>query len=191
MIIIATIEDQINKINNFIQSVPNNSFAQSLLKQEMQDKFHKQLSAYNKKRHNLSQKELDSLIWAIASGKNTYKDLQAVVPALNSPTMSYYLLDDPQAGPNQFTVFSAESHSTYFQFQELPDDFFYLYEFKPEDKFILNIPGENRLYELQKEREALLLAQKSVSSADAAVSWAKISVFVSIILFILGIIINH
>lgn len=157
----------------------------------MKDKFHKQLSAYNKERHNLSKKELDSLIWAIASGKNTYKELQTIVPALNSPTMSYYLLEDPQAGPNQFAVFSAESRSTYFQFQKLPDDFFYLYEFKPEDKFILNIPGENRLYELQKERETLLLAQKSASSADSAVLWARISVFVSIILFILGLIINH
>lgn len=65
------------------------------------------------------------------------------------------------------------------------DDFYYLYKFKPTDAFILNIPGENRLYELQKEQQNVILSRQSISSANAAVLWAKISVAVSIGLFVL------
>lgn len=160
---------------------------------QLQANFHKKLEAYNSEQFNLTNKQIDSLVSLIASGKNTYKDIQDAFPWINSPTMCYYLVDAPKSGPDQFAsmeLISIDNHQTYFQFKEIPDDFFYLYEFKPTDTFELNISGENRLYELQKEQESLKLTKQSIASADAAVFWAKISVIISIVLFVLGKLLN-
>lgn len=161
---------------------------QDLAAQQQNNVFRKDLNAYNKRKFNLTNKEIDALILTIASGKDTYKDLQDIVPEMNSPTMCTYLLDEPQPGPGQNakSTLILEPKLSYFRFKDTPDDFFYLYEFKPTDSFILSILGENRLYELQKEQKSLILTRKSIASADAAVTWAKISVIVSIVLFVLG-----
>lgn len=186
----AKIDDYWENVSSGVQDVYTSSFIQEAVSQQQQVEFQKAMDAYNKKKFNLTHKEIDSFILAIASGKNTYQDLQGIMPELNSPTMCSYLSDDPKIGPNQFKNYNLMGQltptPTYFQFEEIPDDFFYLYEFKPTDTFILNIAGDNRLYELQKEQESLALTKKSIASADAAVIWAKISVIVSVVLFVIG-----
>lgn len=171
-----------------VYGLTQSPFFQDIAAQQQNEAFRKKLNAYNERKFNLTNNEIDSLILAIAAGKNTYKDLQDVIPEMNSPTMCAYLLDDPKAGPGQSITYNfiTDPHPCYFQFKAIPDDFFYLYEFKPTDSFILNIHGENRLYELQKEQNSLFLTKKSIASADAAVTWAKISIIVSIVLFVLG-----
>lgn len=149
----ADLKDYLNQYAPGINNLMQNPFYQDAVIQQQKNIFQDKLKSYNKKRFNLTNKEIDSLILSIASGKNTYKDFQDVIPAMNSPTMCYYLIDKPQVGPNQFETYNLIGpnlpRSTYFQFEEVPEDFFYRYEFKPTDTFILNIPGENRLYELQ------------------------------------------
>lgn len=171
-----------------INGLTQSPFFQNVVVQQQKDAFHKALKEYNEEKFTLTHKELDALIIAVASGQNTYKELQDIIPNINSPTMCAYLLDEPNVGSDQFAVYSliSEPKLSYFQFKDIPEDFFYLYKFKPTDTFMLNITGKNRLYELQKEQESLILAKQSIASADAAVIWAKISVIVSIALFVLG-----
>lgn len=188
------LKDFLNQTARGINTLVQSPFYQDAIKQQQKSAFQKDLNAYNEKKFNLTCKEIDSLILSIGSGKNTYKDIQDIIPSMNSPTMCSYLWDDPKVGPDQFKIYNvigpAVPTPTYFQFKEVPDDFFYLYEFKPTDTFILNITGENRLYELQKEQESLKLTKQSIASADAAVFWAKISVIISIVLFVLGKLLN-
>lgn len=188
------LKDFLNQTARGINTLVQSPFYQDAIEQQQKSAFQKDLNAYNEKKFNLTCKEIDSLILSIGSGKNTYKDLQDIIPSMNSPTMCSYLWDDPKVGPDQFKIYNvigpAVPTPTYFQFKEVPDDFFYLYEFKPTDTFILNITGENRLYELQKEQESLKLTKQSIASADAAVFWAKISVIISIVLFVLGKLLN-
>ncbi|WP_407388911.1 hypothetical protein [Allisonella histaminiformans] len=173
------------KIDDCFRNLYDGPFAQSVRKQNIENNFRNKLLEYNRKSFNLTRKEIDSLILSVASGKNTYKDLKCIIPGLNAPTMCSYLSDEPKTGPNQFKTYNLNRCDSYFQFKEIPDDFYYLYKFKPTDAFILNIPGENRLYELQKEQQNVILSRQSISSANAAVLWAKISVAVSIGLFVL------
>lgn len=188
------LKDFLNQTARGINTLVQSPFYQDAIEQQQKSSFQKDLNAYNEKKFNLTCKEIDSLILSIGSGKNTYKDIQDIIPSMNSPTMCSYLWDDPKVGPDQFKIYNvigpAVPTPTYFQFKEVPDDFFYLYEFKPTDTFILNITGENRLYELQKEQESLKLTKQSIASADAAVFWAKISVIISIVLFVLGKLLN-
>jgi hypothetical protein len=174
-----------------------NPMAQMFLNQQRKTEYHKKLADYDKRKQNLTHKQIDTLILQIASGKNTYKDIQDALPEINSPTMIYYLVDTPKENPNlPFTLSSIEllnhnlslepRNNYYFQLATIPDDFYPLYEFKPTDKFILSISGENVLYKLQKEQESLALNKQSVASASAAVFWAKISIVVSIIFFLIG-----
>mgnify|MGYP007120827402 FL=1 len=120
---------------------------------------------------------------------------------MNSPTMCYYLIDTPQVGPNQFETYNLIGpnlpRSTYFQFEEVPEDFFYLYEFKPTDTFILNIPGENRLYELQKEQHleemAILsekIARESLKASKESANYAKKAYYAAIIIGVIGILLS-
>lgn len=167
---------------------------------QLQANFHKKLEAYNSEQFNLTNKQIDSLVSLIASGKNTYKDIQDAFPWINSPTMCYYLVDAPKSGPDQFAsmeLIPIDNHQTYFQFKEVPDDFFYLYEFKPTDTFILNITGENRLYELQKEQyiEKLTLqntqiAKESLTVAKESATYAKKAYYAAIIIGIIGILLG-
>ena len=188
------LKDFLNQTARGINTLVQSPFYQDAIEQQQKSSFQKDLNAYNEKKFNLTCKEIDSLILSIGSGKNTYKDIQDIIPSMNSPTMCSYLWDDPKVGPDQFKIYNvigpAVPTPTYFQFKEVPDDFFCLYEFKPTDTFILNITGENRLYELQKEQESLKLTKQSIASADAAVFWAKISVIISIVLFVLGKLLN-
>lgn len=174
-----------------------NPVVQMLLTQQRKDEYYKKLADYDKRKQNLTHKEIDTLVLQIASGKNTYKDIQDTLPGINSPTMIYYLADTPKENPNlPFTLSaiellnhnysSAPRNNYYFQLATIPDDFYPLYEFKPTDKFILSISGENVLYKLQKEQESLALNKQSVASASAAVFWAKISIVVSIVSFLIG-----
>ena len=197
----AKIDDYWENVSSGVQDVYTSSFIQQAVSQQQQVGFQKAMDAYNKKKFNLTHKEIDSFILAIASGKNTYQDLQRIMPELNSPTMCSQLSDDPKIGPNQFKNYNLigplTPTPTYFQFEEIPDDFFYLYEFKPTDTFILNIAGENRLYELQKEQyiEKLTLqntqiAEESLTVAKESATYAKKAYYAAIIIGIIGILLG-
>lgn len=150
-----------------------NPMAQMFLNQQRKTEYHKKLADYDKRKQNLTHKQIDTLILQIASGKNTYKDIQDALPEINSPTMIYYLVDTPKENPNlPFTLSSIEllnhnlslepRNNYYFQLATIPDDFYPLYEFKSTDKFILSISGENVLYKLQKEDRKQLLSYLSI-----------------------------
>ena len=197
----AKIDDYWENVSSGVQDVYTSSSIQEAVSQQQQVEFQKAMDAYNKKKFNLTHKEIDSFILAIASGKNTYQDLQGIMPELNSPTMCSYLSDDPKIGANQFKNYNLigplTPTPTYFQFEEIPDDFFYLYEFKPTDTFILNITGENRLYELQKEQyiEKLTLqntqiAKESLTVAKESATYAKKAYYAAIIIGIIGILLG-
>lgn len=197
----ADLKDYLNQYAPGINNLMQNPFYQDAVIQQQKNIFQDKLKSYNKKRFNLTNKEIDSLILSIASGKNTYKDFQDVIPAMNSPTMCYYLIDKPQVGPNQFETYNLIGpnlpRSTYFQFEEVPEDFFYLYEFKPTDTFILNIPGENRLYELQKEQHleemAILsekIARESLKASKESANYAKKAYYAAIIIGVIGILLS-
>lgn len=184
----ADVKDFLNQNTLGINELVQSPFFQSAAAQQREYAFHEALRQYRGAAINLTNKQVDVLIEAIASGRNTYKELQKLVPTMSSPTMCAYLSDEPTAGPDQFPVCNLASVPSprYFRFDNVPPDFFYLYEFKPDDTFVLSISGKNRLYELQKEQESLALTRRSIASADAAVSWAKVSVAVSVVLFVLG-----
>lgn len=150
-----------------------NPMAQMFLNQQRKTEYHKKLADYDKRKQNLTHKQIDTLILQIASGKNTYKDIQDALPEINSPTMLYYLVDTPKENPNlPFTLSSIEllnyslslepRNNYYFQLATIPDDFYPLYEFKPTDKFILSTSGENVLYKLRKEDRKQLLSYLSI-----------------------------
>lgn len=150
-----------------------NPMAQMFLNQQRKAEYHKKLADYDKRKQNLTHKQIDTLILQIASGKNTYKDIQDALPEINSPTMIYYLVDTPKENPNlPFTLSSIEllnynlssepRNNYYFQLATIPDDFYPLYEFKPTDKFILSTSGENVLYKLRKEDRKQLLSYLSI-----------------------------
>lgn len=150
-----------------------NPMAQMFLNQQRKTEYYKKLADYDKRKQNLTHKQIDTLILQIASGKNTYKDIQDALPEINSPTMLYYLVDTPKENPNlPFTLSSIEllnynlssepRNNYYFQLATIPDDFYPLYEFKPTDKFILSTSGENVLYKLRKEDRKQLLSYLSI-----------------------------
>lgn len=195
------LKDFLNQTARGINTLVQSPFYQDAIEQQQKSAFQKDLNAYNEKKFNLTCKEIDSLILSIGSGKNTYKDIQDIIPSMNSPTMCSYLWDDPKVGPDQFKIYNvigpAVPTPTYFQFKEVPDDFFYLYEFKPTDTFILNITGENRLYELQKEQyieklplQNTQIAKESLTVAKESATYAKKAYYAAIIIGIIGILLG-
>lgn len=173
-----------------------NPMAQMFLNQQRKAEYHKKLADYDKRKQNLTHKQIDTLILQIASGKNTYKDIQDALPEINSPTMIYYLVDTAKENPNlPFTLSSIEllnynlssepRNNYYFQLATIPDDFYPLYEFKPTDKFILSTSGENVLYQLEKEADLHHVAETSAKYAKRSY---LATILIGIITSLIGII---
>lgn len=75
----ADLKDYLNQYAPGINNLMQNPFYQDAVIQQQKNIFQDKLKSYNKKRFNLTNKEIDSLILSIASGKNTYKDFQDVM----------------------------------------------------------------------------------------------------------------
>lgn len=193
-------KDFLTKISSLsVNGLIQNPLYQEAILEKRKASFQKKIDMYNEKGFYLTQKEIDDLILSIACGKNTYKDLQDTVPDMNSPTLCTYLLDSPKVGRDQFAIYDMPSKfsHTYFQFKTVPENFFYLYEFKPTDTFILNVTGEDRLYELQKEQrlEAMAvrseeIARKSLITSAKSADYAKKAYYAAVIIGILSLLLS-
>ena len=197
----STLKDYLDQYDLGINPLLQSPLYQEAALEQRRATFQKTLNNYNEKRFNLTHKEIDALILSISEGKNTYKDLRKIIPNMNSPTLCSYLWDSPKAGPNQFDqsnlILLSGPRTSYFQFKDVPENFFYLYEFKPTDTFILNIIGENRLYKLQKEQHLEEIAvrneeatQKSLLAAEKSADYAKKAYYAAIIIGMIGIFLN-
>lgn len=156
------------------------------------DNYQERQRTYHSQERTLSQPCIDQLIRSIASGHNSYQDLQQKVPDINSPTMCAYIAtafkDDPKRPSSPMSLTSlrfANQKLHYFQVNPVPEDFYDLYEFKPTDSFSLSVAGENRWYDLKQEDLMLSLTKQSINSAETAVKWTKIGIVVSVVLFLL------
>lgn len=173
------IDDITRRILDSQQSLFNSPILQETIKLHQQALFSQKLEEYHKQEMALTTKEIEDLIWSISLGNDTYKDLQSVVPRLNSATMCSYLVDSPDKNPNyrdisllpKLDLNTPRKH--YFQLKEIPPDFFQPYEFNPSDCFMLSVSGENVLYQLQKEKRSGELTSYSVKVAEESLSVAK------------------
>lgn len=173
------IDDITRRILDSQQSLFNSPILQETIKLHQQALFSQKLEEYHKQEMALTTKEIEDLIWSISLGNDTYKDLQSVVPRLNSATMCSYLVDSPDKNPNYRDISLLPkldlntSRKHYFQLKEIPPDFFQPYEFNPSDRFMLSVSGENVLYQLQKEKQSGELTSYSVKVAEESLSVAK------------------
>ena len=169
---------RIAQLNNSLMSNP---LYRANVEWDQYESYKKKLDAYHAKKFTLTHEQIDKVIRSIKSGRNTYQDIQQVLPSLNSPTLCSYLIDDfkddPNAPKNPLSPIPLLRNSIpkcYFQLIQVPADFYPLYEFKPEDTFTLSVLGENRWYEIkQLDRQESLTVQ--------AIRWAKISAALALI----------
>lgn len=123
----------------------------------------------------LTEEQLDNLIWMIANGKNTYKELHKKFPELTnvdiykmSVVCSYY----------------GDIHKLIYLNRKINIDDYPKYELFDDDTFRLSEEGINRLYVLKKEFKSEKQEQKmlrltiiSTVSAIIAVAISLISLF--------------
>lgn len=153
-----------NAANNLVQSPLIKSYSEHLKR----DTYWKEINQYDSTRFTLTNKEIETLLLEIDAGRNTFKDLKAKIPNLNSSTLSYYLIDSPKLKYDKPISIVPAIHRTtpyYFQFDTIPSDFVAPYEFKDDDRLILSISGENELHRLKKELYLTELAEKSLLSS--------------------------
>ncbi len=195
-------DDITRRILNSHQSLFDNSpVLQEAVKLHQESLFSQKLDEYHKQEMALTTKEIEDLIWSISLGNDTYKDLQSVVPRLNSATMCSYLVDSPRKDPNYQDVSLLpnldvnKSRKHYFQLKEIPSDFFQPYEFTPADRFMLSVSGENLLYQLQKEKRLeeltthnAITADESLSVAKESAKYARLAFYVAVIFGLLSVI---
>lgn len=113
----------------------------------------------------LTEEQLDNLIWMIANGKNTYKELHKKFPELTnvdiykmSVVCSYY----------------GDIHKLIYLNRKINIDDYPKYELFDDDTFRLSEEGINRLYVLKKEF-------KSECKANEAIRWAKYATILTFI----------
>lgn len=173
------------------------SFFESQFKlQQEYDSYISEINDYKATAFNLNDKELNDILLSIANGKNSFNDLCTVINGLNSATIMKYLLDKPDMRVNSPTglnllcdnIISAQNQKVYLQLKTLPDDFYAPYEFKADEKFILTISGENRLFEIQKELDEKDSRNKSLDIANQSLKSSKIANTLSMVAIILAII---
>ena len=173
------------------------SFFESQFKlQQEYDSYISEINDYKATAFNLNDKELNDILLSIANGKNSFNDLCTVINGLNSATIMKYLLDKPDMRVNSPTglnllcdnIISTQNQKVYLQLKTIPDDFYAPYEFKPDEKFILTISGENRLFELQKELDEKDSRNKSLDIANQSLKSSKIANTLSVVAIILAII---
>lgn len=169
--------------------------SQLQLRQEYDD-YISEIKAYKATAFNLNDKELNDILLSIANGKNSFNDLCTVIDGLNSATIMKYLLDKPKMRVNSPTglnllgdnIISPPNQKVYLQLHSIPDDFYVPYEFKPDEKFILTISGENRLFEIQEELDEKDSRNKSLDIANQSLKSSKIANTLSVVAIILAII---
>lgn len=173
------------------------SFYESKLQRRQEyDDYISEIKAYKATAFNLNNKELNDILLSIANGKNSFNDLCAVINGLNSATIMKYLLDEPEMrikSPTGFNllcdnIISTQNQKVYLQLKIIPDDFYAPYEFKPDEKFILTIPGENKLFEIQKELDEKDSRNKSLDIANQSLKSSKKANTLSVVAIILAII---
>lgn len=166
---------ELAKVANTIAQHP---FTQTYLEHQKREKYWKEIKQYESTRFTLTNKEIQTLLLEIDAGRNTFQDLKAKVPHLNSSTLSYYLIDLPQLRYDRSLSYAPALHRTipyYFQFDTIPSDFVVPYEFKDDDRFILSISGENELHRLKKELYLTELAEKSLLSSNKSAKYGFIA----------------
>lgn len=154
--------------------------SQLQLRQEYDD-YIAEINAYKDTAFNLNDKELNDILLSISDGKDSFNDLCNVIDGLNSATIMKYLLDEPKMRVNSptglnllgYNIISTQNQKVYLQLKTIPDNFYAPYEFKPDEKFMLTIPGENRLLEIQKELDEIDLRNKSLDIARQSLKSSK------------------
>lgn len=169
--------------------------SQLQLRQEYDD-YISGIKAYKATAFNLNDKELNDILLSIANGKNSFNDLCTVINGLNSATIMKYLLDKPKmrvtspTGLNLLSdnIISTPNQKLYLQLKTIPNDFYAPYEFEPDEEFELTIPGENRLFEIQKELNEIDRDNKSLDIARQSLKSSKTANTLSVLAIILAII---
>lgn len=169
--------------------------SQLQLRQEYDD-YISAIKAYKATAFNLNDKELNDILLSIANGKNSFNDLCTVINGLNSATIMKYLLDKPKmrvtspTGLNLLSdnIISTPNQKLYLQLKTIPNDFYAPYEFEPDEEFELTIPGENRLFEIQKELNEIDRDNKSLDIARQSLKSSKTANTLSVLAIILAII---
>lgn len=165
------------------QQISDSPYFQYALQQQSVNAYHKKLEAYQEKRQNLTNREIQDLIVSIAGNKNSYQDLQRVVPRLNSPTLLYYLVDDPKPDPNapkslpQISNLSFVKHPYYFELETIPENFYPMYEFQSSDRVTLSVTGKNEWDKIQMESKQNRLMLLSLFLSAVAAITGVISLF--------------
>lgn len=163
------------------QSLISNPVVQAEMQRATREEYYKKVKAYEDQAFNLTNKEIEDLIWSIHIGKNTSEDLKQVMPSINSATICKYLLDEPElrfknegllGGIPKVASLNVK-RSYYFQMTKIPTGFYAPYEFEPTDSFILTITAENMIYQLEKERHMQELAEKSLVIAEDSLNESK------------------
>lgn len=179
-----TVQDVFNVFNPLVknaQYIANHPYVQAEINKAAREEYSKKIEAYNELAFNLNNKEIESLIWSIHSGKNTFEDLKKVVPGFNSSTLCLYLLETPKLRYksegllqkiNKISSLNVK-RAHYFQLEKIPNEFYAPYEFEPTDSFILTITAENLIYQLEKERYMQEIAEKSLAIAKASLKQSE------------------
>lgn len=176
---------ELAKVANTIAQHP---FTQTYLDHQKREKYWEEIKQYESTQFTLTNKEIETLLLEIDAGRNTFQNLKAKVPHLNSATLSYYLVDSPKHKYDKTLLSLSPIHRTtpyYFQFDTVPSDFIAPYEFKDNDCFRLSIPGENELYRLKQEQQHISLQLKSIKWAKNATILTAIGIVVSIAIYLL------
>lgn len=167
--------------------------SQAQLRQEYDD-YIAEINAYKDTAFNLNDKELNDILLSISDGKDSFNDLCNVIDGLNSATIMKYLLDEPKMRVNSptglnllgYNIISTQNQKVYLQLKTIPDNFYAPYEFKPDEKFMLTILGENRLLKLKKELDEIDRVNKSIELAEKSLQTSKTANILSVIAIIVA-----
>jgi hypothetical protein len=170
--------NQLSGLAQLSSSLMSNPLYRASIEQSRYESYKKKLDAYHAKEFALTHEQIDKVIRSIKSGRNTYQDIQNVLPSMNSPTLCSYLVDDFKKDPNApesplspISLLQDSFPKHYFQLVQVPEDFYPLYEFKPTDAFALSVLGENRWYEIREaDKNRYLNYVSIVLSAVAAIA---------------------
>lgn len=175
--------DQLSSLAQLNSSLLSNPLYKASIEQNRYESYKKKLDAYHAKEFSLTHEQIDKVIRSIKAGRNSYQDIQNVLPSLNSPTLCSYLVDDfkkdqnaPENPLSPIPLLRNSIPKRYFQLAQVPEDFYPLYEFKPTDTFGLSVLGENRWYEIREADKNRYLNYVSIALSAVAAIASVISV---------------
>lgn len=115
----------------------------------------------------LSDKDKESFILLVASGKNTYSYLHQKFPALTdedwySIISDHFQIDVPDDFPGippwaRTTIPQFRATTSFIRFIDCPKNYSERYQFQPSDSFTLTVAGENIFYRMRKEKTQFYL----------------------------------